>query len=328
MKRIFILLFSLTFVLSACDLGEMIDEVTSFFNDDTTEEQTNNNNEQNNQQNNTEENNESNNDDNGTSEDENTNENENTTEVNHSPRTPVNHIDQLLQNMKNAINTVQSISMTSTSLNYTKSIFENSEETIETNVQVILSPEYIQHGYQVIEGETDTNEWYATQEAFYISPPHNGWFKGFNVLEVDFAHLYFNAEQIDHIFEHRHVFDYTEDADHYIITFVGTDEQYKEILFDDVVGIAYGDELQEIFDALFEVKEMSGDYEMKISKDTFLLVESNVSQKLVTTFLFGLETEVLAEATSYYSYNDVNSIEIPEEVIRTAVEADAGITGF
>lgn len=62
---------------------------------------------------------------------------------------------------------------------------------------------------------------------------------------------------------------------------------------------------------------MSGSMKMKVYKDTFLIVEQQ-SVFISSLEQSGIAVETIQEGTYTYTYNEVEQVEIPEEVIQEA----------
>lgn len=226
-------------------------------------------------------------------------------------------VEEIFKLVKKATQSISS--MTITGVSESESTFGGDifTETTEMKLMASFDP-FVQHGVvTVISGDRERSEWYATDDDMYFYFEGLGWQKFVHPASLQSASLFYRDEYFDHFITYKDQFQLTEDKDHFIITYVGSEELYQDIfygLIEDTLG-----EISEGLNQIIEESNMSGSVEMKISKDSFLIVEQSGIHKSSDNTL-GTLMESVQDATYVYTYNEVSRVEIPDEVIQTATE--------
>lgn len=172
--------------------------------------------------------------------------------------------------------------------------------TIE--IKTIRTP-FIQNFIQEVAiGPEENVEWYATDEALYVHLDDYGWLREDANFMEDMRSMLHETIYIEQIVSYEQYFELREDDDHYIVVYTGPDELYEEIFMNDPI---------------FQLTT-SGQSRLRFSKDSYLLQ----SRDFVSLFKDGITGELVeVEVGEYYfSYNDVEPFEVPQEVIESAVD--------
>lgn len=172
--------------------------------------------------------------------------------------------------------------------------------TIE--IKTIRTP-FIQNFIQEVAiGPEENVEWYATDEALYVHLDDYGWLREDANFMEDMRSMLHETIYIEQIVRYEQYFELREDDDHYIVVYTGPDELYEEIFMNDPI---------------FQLTT-SGQSRLRFSKDSYLLQ----SRDFVSLFKDGITGELVeVEVGEYYfSYNDVEPFEVPQEVIESAVD--------
>lgn len=232
------------------------------------------------------------------------------------PEPSLQDLEDIFRRMKTAIRSVHSVSIFGNADNQNTIAGTTIQSTMEVKVDAMLEP-FIQHAvYTVTGGEGGKSEWYATDEEMYLYMEDKGWQKTVHPLSIQAGNLLYRDDYFDHFILYKDLFELTEDDDHYVITYIGPDEQYKEVFYGNIMDQSLGEAMNEMNEWVANTK-MSGAVEMKVSKVSFLIAEQHTVYK-ATAENFGMSMETIQDGTYVYSYNEVRDVEIPTEVIENA----------
>lgn len=185
-------------------------------------------------------------------------------------------------------------------------------------LNIVFDPFVYHYIHEVVSGFDEDGEWYGDEEAMYIATDDGNWIKMDNIGLDHSIKMMYDNKFLQQIIQSEELFDLSEDANHYIVTFIGSEDQYaenfqnfipEEMPFLEVMG----DIVEDLTSAT------TGDITIKFSKDSYLLVEMEHNTK-TNIDLSGQPMELITKNVYHYSYNVVDSLEIPEEVISKAVE--------
>ena len=235
-------------------------------------------------------------------------------ESNHS----LNDLEEILLHMQEAAQSVKSVTITGIAEAKNTVAGTTSESTMEMKIDATLDP-FIQHAvYTVTAGEGGKTEWYATDDEMFLFMEDSGWQKVVHPISVQAASLIHRDNYFEHFILYKDLFELTEDNEHYMITYIGSDEQYKEVFYGGIIEQNFGEMVKEMTGIMADV-EMGGAVEMKVSKDTFLIVEQHSIYKS-SMEQSGMTLDTIQDGTYAYTYNEVSNVEIPEDVIKNAKE--------
>lgn len=224
----------------------------------------------------------------------------------------VSDLEELFLRMKDAAQSVQSITITGVAEAENKVADTTIASTMEMHIDATFNP-FVQYAiFNVTEGEGGKTEWYATENDMFVNMDDSGWERTVHPVAVTAANLIHRTDHFDHLILYKDLFELAEEGDHYIITYIGSDEQFKEVFYEDTVVQNFTQMMEEL-NALLENMEMSGAVEMKVSKDTFLIEEQHTIYNSSMENA-GIAVETLQDGTYTYSYDEVSKIEIPDEV--------------
>lgn len=234
--------------------------------------------------------------------------------ANHSP----NNIEEIFNLMKEAAQSIESVTITGTADVKSTVAGLASEGKVDMRIEAVLDP-FIQHAvYTTISGEGGDTEWYATDEEMFLYIEGFGWSREVHPISIQAASLIHRRDYFDHFISNKDLFELTEDNGNYIITYTGSDEQYKEVFYE---GHNLAEMLGEMT-GIIDDTEMAGSVEMKVSKDSFLVVEQHSiyeARYKASANNVEIETNTVHDGTYTYSYNEANDVEIPKEVIDNAM---------
>lgn len=119
----------------------------------------------------------------------------------------------------------------------------------------------------------------------------------------------------------------TEDGDHYVITVEGSDQTIDQMA--DQLNMMFGENLGEGFGELTSMMDITQlDYTLHINKETFYQEAIDMMME------FSMEAEgekisMIQHSTGTFSnFNEIESIEVPQEIIDSAEELDLDFGGF
>lgn len=231
----------------------------------------------------------------------------------------VSDVEDVLHKMKEAIRTVKTVSGTGTTDSEGKIAGTTSKSTVEMELETMIEPFTSHITHTVIDGEDDDGEMYVTADNMYVYTDETGWLKVFlpELLQVA-TKLILTESHIDQYLLYKDLFELTEEGNHFILTYVGSDEQYKEVFYDDSIHASFTGLAGAIADMLKEM-ELSGTVELKVSKDTFLTDEHHSVHESSFT-MHGMTMESIDDGTYIFTYNDIDSVTIPADIVDNAQE--------
>lgn len=235
---------------------------------------------------------------------------------NEEPNHSLNDLEEIFRQMQAAARSVKSVTITGSAEAENTIAGTTSESTMEMKVEATLDP-FVQHAiYTVTAGEGGKTEWYATDDEMYLNMDDSGWQKVIHPVSVTAASLMHRDNDFEHFISYKDLFELTEDNEHYMITYTGSEEQYKEVFYGSIISQEFGEMVKEMTGLIADI-EMSGAVEMKVSKETFLIDEQHTVYK-ARTEQSGMTLDTMQDGTYTYTYNEGGQIEIPEEVIKNA----------
>lgn len=238
--------------------------------------------------------------------------NENSSHEENGSHQSLNDLEEIFQHMKEATQSIKSVSITGKTEMENEIAGTTVKSTMEMQIDATLDP-FVQHAvYTVTEGEGGKTEWYATEDEMYVNLDDSGWEKADHSLGVDIASLIHRDDYFDQFILYKDLFELKEDKEHYLITYIGPDEKYQEVFYGNVISENFGEMVKEMAGFMEDVN-MSGDVEMKVSKQSFLIVEQR------TKYTSSIANEAISMTSSHdgtyaYTYNKVKSIKKPKEV--------------
>lgn len=231
----------------------------------------------------------------------------------------VNDIEGVLNKMKEAVQTVESVTAKGTTDSENTVAGVTSKSTSELELKAMIDP-FISHIFHtVVSGEDDDVEMYVTNDDMYVYTDDTGWTKLFlpEILAIA-TKLTFTEVHIDQFIVSKDLFDLTENDDYFILKYIGSDEQYKDVFYNESFHTSF-ESLTSLIPDVLEETEMSGSVEMKVSKETFLVAEQHSIHKASLT-MHGMQFDTIDDGTHTFTYNDIDSVTIPADVVENAQE--------
>ena len=113
----------------------------------------------------------------------------------------------------------------------------------------------------------------------------------------------------------------TGDGDHFILTYIGSDEMYKEVVYS---GLMEADKVTASSMGNSKESDVRGTIKMTVSKDTYNIVALEAITD-VTTY-GSVETNVVNDSLSTFSsFNEIDEITVPKEVVDDAMLLNPGL---
>lgn len=219
--------------------------------------------------------------------------------------------------MKDASKDINTFAISGTSTTTTMMAGATNEETIELSGEIQLEP-FAQHlKVKALSGEAMDSEMYIKDLTMYVhSEDMDGWLKMVHGMQEFSIVSVLQEKQLDFLIANKDAFELTQDETHYIIDFIGTDDDYKEIVYGGLMRMeTLAGELSEIIDKM----DVTGSIKLYVAKDTYL-VEKQESNNNATTF-DQLEIHSIDEGVyTITDYNTIEEITVPQEVIENAIE--------
>lgn len=222
-------------------------------------------------------------------------------------------LESVFEQMAIASKTIESVTIKGHNFTTTTMMGNVFDEENEINAKILLKP-YTQYIENIaIAGDTIDSEMYLDSESIYISSDDGGWSKMMNILDDIGIANSIQEKQINHFIANIDVFKLTDVDDHYVITFIGPDELFKDVIHSDNMT---PDALAGLMENIEQEIELTGELEMKLSKDTFLLTEYRYIMNSIITGMINME--ITDDVTSTFTYNNVDNFTIPQEVVDQA----------
>ncbi|SDQ21991.1 DUF6612 family protein [Virgibacillus salinus] len=158
-------------------------------------------------------------------------------------------------------------------------------------------------------------ELYKVTDGMYVnSPDQDQWMK--MPASSDYGNLFttLQADQLTEYVNFSNAFEVTDNGNQFILTFTGTDEEYKTTVLGAGIAAQEGI-LKEHYDNM----NVSGTYEIKIDKDSFYMVGYTLEYESTTSGEIG-EVETYHNAKYTISeFNEHDNITVPKEIADSAV---------
>lgn len=222
----------------------------------------------------------------------------------------IDHLKDLFHRMEEALQSVNSVSIRGQSVEkiiIADNLVQGAKEMI---LHATFDP-FAQHAI-VTEEEAGTTEWYATEEGVYVNYGDSGWVEDGHPLMLEATKLIHHTGYFEHLADYEELFSLSEDNEFYLISYIGSEQQYDEVFHEVDQAEDFHDMVEGML-GMHENVEMAGTVEMKVAKDTFLVMEQQSTYKaMIENDGITLETE---QTGSYaYRYNEIDKLEIPEEL--------------
>ncbi|MRG87797.1 DUF6612 family protein [Salinibacillus xinjiangensis] len=162
------------------------------------------------------------------------------------------------------------------------------------------------------ETEEGAFEMYMTGEHIYINSEEN-WFS--MPTDSEHADMYdqFKGIEKDHMegyANHSDLFEIQDNENHYLFTFTGNGQEYKEVVIG-AGGTALGGILEEHYDNM-EITD--GVYEIKIDKDTYYMTHYQMEYSARTSGEIGDVEQHYKGTFELSNFNEIDDIVVPEAV--------------
>jgi len=174
--------------------------------------------------------------------------------------------------------------------------------------------------------EDMTMEFYLTEDAFYVQSPENGdeWVK-LDPAEIGmFDDLLDQQEepsdQLEMFEEYIEDLSLEEEDDSYVLKLTADAEGFDQLI-EETLGDSMADEMIGTdfdFSEDMDIHELT--YEMVIDKETFYLTDFTLDMDLTMTIDGESADMKQSMSASYENINEIDSIEVPEEIVENAIE--------
>ena len=237
------------------------------------------------------------------------------TEDKESGNIVVNGVDDVLKNVAGVLQGIQGMKITGEIKSSTEMVDIVGNETTQVNGVVSLSP-FTQHATIHTVSDLDPPsdaEIYMTEEMVYVSNPEDeGWIAlSFDNMLGDTG-MFLSEPQFTHFSKYYDAFEFSENDAHYIITFTGSDDVYKEVVFENPDG---NENYQQMKNSITAV---SGTHELTVDKETFHIVGAKIEIEQTMTTM-GIEVHSIEQISYMYSdFNKIDRVTVPAEVLKSA----------
>ncbi|MGP4105719.1 DUF6612 family protein [Virgibacillus sp. L01] len=188
-------------------------------------------------------------------------------------------------------------------------------ETIHINADMMIGEQNTIHQTVKIEAndKSDSNmEMYLNEEMYYLKE-NDKWIS----MEPEYAvnNLYNTVfdEQLSFYSDYSSLFQVTDEEEHYILSYSGTDEEFKEIVFGADQKV-----LNDFFRDFYHNMKITGTYELTIDKQTFYLKNYLLEYEATTSGTAGKGHIYEKSAFSYSNFNAYVELIVPQEVRESA----------
>jgi len=204
----------------------------------------------------------------------------------------------------------------------------------EMNMSMDMKMDYIADPiswYQLLEmtlagtGESINMESYLTKDGFYFFDEMSGqWMKFPSEMAEQMTQLPQDqsnpTDQFEQLKPFLDEFSMVQEGDNYVLKMDGSGDKFSELITEMILGSLGTDATQEekdIFNQL-SIKKLS--YTIHINKETFF--PTYISMVMESSFTVDGESITMQQELegTYSNYNNVKSIDIPEEVLNNATE--------
>ena len=229
-------------------------------------------------------------------------------------------VEAVFTKMKEASKTINRVAITADTKTTTTMSGVTSVESSTIDGKLQISPS-VQHIINTAtSGEATDGEMYVTEDATYFSTEDSGGWIKFNHRQNDGVVGVLQEEQLAHLIDYQDAFELAEDDTHFIITYIGADELYKEVFYS---GPMRTKTIAGDLSAQIEKMEVTGSLTMMVSKETFF-VDSQVSMTDVTMH-DTIVIHTIDEATqTFTNYNQIDEVVVPEDIIENAISINPG----
>jgi len=204
----------------------------------------------------------------------------------------------------------------------------------EMNMSMDMKMDYIADPiswYQVLQmsiedtGESLNMESYLTKDGYYLFDEMSGqWMKLPSEMANQMTQLPENQsnpiDQIEQLKPFLKEFSMEQEGDHYVLKMDGSGDKFSELITDMILGSLGTDGAQEAKDLFSQLSIEKLSYTIHINKDTFF--PTYISMVMESNFTIDGESIFMHQELegTYSNYNNIKSIEIPEEVLNSATE--------
>lgn len=175
-------------------------------------------------------------------------------------------------------------------------------------------------------GEELSMEFYLTEDAFYVQSPEDGdqWIK-FDPEEAGmFDDLLDQQEepsdQLEMLEEYIEDLSIEEEDGTYVLTLTADADGFEELIEDTIDDSMADDMIGTDFDFTEDMDIHELTYEMVIDKETFYLTDFTLDMDLTMTIDGDTADMKQTISASYDNINEIDSIEVPEDVVDNAIE--------
>ncbi|MFB4167713.1 DUF6612 family protein [Virgibacillus sp. JSM 102003] len=221
----------------------------------------------------------------------------------------------ILRKSSEAMKNVESLYMGGTTVS--DAIINDVEriERIHVDADMIIGGHNTLHQTVKIEAndEPDSNmEMYLNKEMYYLKE-NDKWLS----MEPEYAvnNLYNTIlnEQLSFYIDYGSLYQVIEEEDHYILSYSGTDEEFKEIVFGAGQKV-----LNDFFRDFYHNMKVTGTYELTIDKQTFYLTSYLLKYEATTSGAAGKGHIYEKSEFSYSNFNAYVELIVPQEVREAA----------
>jgi len=175
-------------------------------------------------------------------------------------------------------------------------------------------------------GENLSMEFYVTEDAFYVQSPENGdeWVK----LDPEELGMFDDlldqqddpSDQMEMLEEYIEDLSLEEEDGTYVLKLTADADGFDQLI-EDTLGESMADDMIGTdfdFSEDMDIHELT--YEMVIDKETFYLTDFTLDMDLTMTIDGETADMKQSMSASYDNINEIDSIEVPEDVVENAIE--------
>ncbi|MHA6261393.1 DUF6612 family protein [Sporosarcina sp. CAU 1771] len=229
----------------------------------------------------------------------------------------ISGVKDVLDNTAEAMKSVETMTIDGVIITKTEMAGVSSTETTDVTGVISMSPftQHVKmHSVSTLDPPEDS-ELYITEEVMYgLNTDDGGWISmPTDALSIQ-AGIFQSDEQFARFSSYHELLSLEETDTHYKVLFTGSDDVYKEV----VLGVgSFGEAHENLMDI---VKSISGTLTLLIDKKSFYVVGSSISDEQIAETM-GIEIKSEDEISyTYSSFNDLERVVVPEDVINNAVE--------
>ncbi|HZW69146.1 MAG TPA: DUF6612 family protein [Pseudogracilibacillus sp.] len=174
-----------------------------------------------------------------------------------------------------------------------------------------------------VEGKS-TIELYVTPDHFYaFNPEAEQWMKLDNMMTNSETMTFINEDKINIILNNIDEFELNEKDNHFIISYIGGDEAYKDLVHHAILDtgeVTLVGQFGEMYEGLKESMEVIGGLNILIDKNSFLINKIEINYDMTMDFN-GMKTNTIHNSTTSFSaFNKLDELVIPNEIMENAFE--------